>query len=111
MKFKKGDKVKILVGKDRGKSGKVLNVLNAEKKNTQIVVEGLNLRYKHLRPRREKEKGQRIMFPAPMDMSDVQLVCPKCGKPTRVGFKMRQGKSEVTKEKKQRICKKCKGII
>jgi len=110
MKIKKGDNVKILKGKDNNKTGKVLQVLKSIK-NTRIVVEGLNLRYKHLRPKRSGEKGQRIMFPAPMNISNVQLICPKCGKPTRVGFKIREGKSEVSKEKKSRVCKKCKNIF
>ena len=110
MKIKKGDNVKILKGKDNNKTGKILQVLQSEKK-TRIVVEGLNLKYKHLRPKRGGEKGQRIMFPSPMDISNVQLVCPKCGKPTRVGFKIREGRSEISKEKKNRICKKCNNIF
>ena len=114
MKLKKSDTVKILKGKDRSKTGKVLQVIKKKKRGKefmQVVVEGLNLRFKHLRPKREREKGQRIMFPAPMDLSNVQLFCSKCGKPTRVGFKMREGKSEVSREKKSRVCKKCKAII
>ncbi|MBU4360772.1 50S ribosomal protein L24 [Candidatus Parcubacteria bacterium] len=118
MKIKKSDSVKILCGKDQGKTGKVLNVLHSSSavktrsgKDVKIVVEGLNLRYKHLRPKKSGEKGQRIMFPAPMNISDVQLICPKCGKPTRVGFKIRQNKSETTRNKKQRICKKCKNTF
>jgi len=118
MKIKKGDNVKILAGKDRGKTGKVLKVIKPKisaktrkSKDVKVVVEGLNLRYKHLRPRREREKGQRIMFPAPMSISNVQLICPKCGKPTRVGFKLRQTKSEISQEKKDRVCKKCKSVF
>jgi len=114
MKIRKGDNVKILKGKDRGKNGKVLNVIQkkvGQREIIQVVVEGLNLRYKHLRPKRERESGQRIMFPAPMDVSSIQLICPKCGKPTRVAFKMRQGKSEVSREKKNRLCRKCKNVI
>ena len=118
MRIKKNDTVKILKGKDQGKIGKVLSVIQPSsavktKKGAsiKIVVEGLNLRYKHLRPKRQGEKGQRIMFPAPMDVSNVQLVCSKCGKPTRVGFKVRQDKSETTREKKQRLCKKCQSVI
>lgn len=114
MKIKKNDNVKILTGKDRGKTGKVLQLVKRKKLGkefVQVVVEGLNLRYKHLRPRRQGEKGQRIMFPAPMNISDVILMCPKCNKPTRVGYKLTGGKKETTREKKQRVCKKCKNIM
>ncbi|HOY55937.1 MAG TPA: 50S ribosomal protein L24 [bacterium] len=106
MKIKKGDQVKIIRGKDRGKSGKVLQLVPRDAK-TLVVVEGLNLCYKHLRPKRDREKGQRIMFPVPFDLSNVMLVCPKCGKPARIGFKILTEKSELNREKKQRICKKC----
>jgi len=108
MKFKKGDNVKILAGKDKGKSGKVLQILRSRKK---LVVEGLNLKYKHARPKKSGEKGQRIMFPAPIDSSNVILVCPKCGKPTRIGYKVSSKRTETSREKKQRVCKKCKNII
>lgn len=106
MKIKKGDKVKILSGKDSGKSGKVLQVFPVEKK---ISVEGRNLLIKHMRPRREGEKGQRIEFPAPMNLSNVILVCPKCSKPARIGYDYMEIKeNNKTKRKKVRVCKKCK---
>jgi large subunit ribosomal protein L24 len=106
MNIKKNDKVKILSGKDRGKIGKVLQVLKAENK---ISIEGLNLLIKHLRPRRANEKGQRIEFPAFINVSNVALVCPKCGRATRVAYKIM--KSEGKKAKKFRVCKKCQEII
>ncbi len=99
MKIKKGDKVKIICGKDKGKTGKVLKVSPSTQK---VSVEGLNLRTKHMRPRKEGETGQRIQFPAPMDISNVILICPKCSKETRVSFKILKDKKKV------RICKKCK---
>lgn len=102
MKIKKGDKVKIISGKDRGREGKILQVLPDKKK---VVVEGLNLRIKHVKPRRAGEKGQRIQFPAPLDVSNVMLVCPKCNKQIRLGYKVLENKKKV------RICKKCKEII
>lgn len=102
MKIKKSDKVKIMVGKDRGKEGKVLQVFPEEKK---IVIEGLNLVVKHMRPRRSGEKGQRIQFPAPLQAAKVLLVCSKCAKPTRVGHKI------LESGKKVRICRKCKEVI
>jgi large subunit ribosomal protein L24 len=111
MNIKKNDKVKILSGKDKGKTGKVLQVLPAEAHtDAKISVEGLNLAIKHLRPRRENEKGQRIEFPAFMNASNVSLLCPKCGKATRVGHKIEKS-LEGKKAKKFRVCKKCQEII
>jgi large subunit ribosomal protein L24 len=102
MKIKKSDKVKIIAGKDKGKEGKVLEVFPD---NRKIVVEGLNLAVKHMRPRREGEKGQRIQFPMPLSVSNVVLICGKCGKTTRVGYKI------LENGKKIRTCKKCKEVI
>ena len=118
MKIKKGDKVQILRGKDRvkkskkgektakGNQGKVIQVFPAASK---VVVEGLNLRYKHVRPRREGEKGQRIEFPGALDVSKVMLICPKCSQPTRVGYKLLA--TDLKDKKKIRICKKCRQAI
>lgn len=105
MNIRKNDKVKILSGKDKGKAGKVLQVLTADKK---VSIEGLNLLIKHMRPRKEGEKGQRIEFPAPLGLSKVMLICSKCDKPTRVSFRMPE---KGSKGKKLRICKKCKQVI
>jgi large subunit ribosomal protein L24 len=106
MNIKKNDKVKILSGKDKNKTGKVLQVLPKEAK---VSIEGLNLLIKHLRPQKQGEKGQRIEFPAFINESNVALVCPKCGQTTRVGYKII--KSEGKKDKKFRACKKCQEII
>jgi large subunit ribosomal protein L24 len=102
MKIKKGDKVKILAGKDRGKTGKVLSVFVDRQK---ISVEGINLLFKNMRPKKQNEKGQRIQFPAPLTISNVALICPKCGKITKIGYQIQAD------NKKTRICKKCKEII
>ncbi len=101
MKIKKGDQVKMLNGKDRGKSGKVLRVFSKERK---AIIEGLNLVKKHSRPRRQGEKGQRISVPRAVEISNLMLICPKCSKPARVGYK-------VSGENKFRVCKKCKSEI
>ena len=77
MKIKKNDKVKILTGKDSGKVGKVLQIFPKE---GRVSVEGLNILIKHLRPQKQGEKGQRIEFPGLINISNVILVCPKCGK-------------------------------
>lgn len=102
MRIKKGDKVKILAGKDKGKTGKVLQIFSVDRK---IVVEGINILTKHTRPRKQGEKGQKIQLPAPLNISNVVLICPKCSKTTRISYK--QGE----KKKKFRVCKKCKETI
>ncbi|MEI8360890.1 MAG: 50S ribosomal protein L24 [bacterium] len=106
MNIKKNDKVKIIAGKDKGKTGKVLQLF-PEKNRASI--EGLNLNIKHMRPRRDGEKGQRIEFPAPMELSNMQLVCQKCDKPTRVAKQVI--KAADGKEKRVRACKQCKQVI
>lgn len=111
MKIKKGDKVKIIAGKDKGKTGKVLQVFPSR---NRVSVEGLNLLIKHMRPRRQGEKGQRIEFPAPLNLSNLMLVCPKCGKTSRVNYKLSEEKkteNSKTKTRKFRICNKCKQVI
>lgn len=102
MKIKKGDTVKAISGAYRGKTGKVLKVMF---KQGKIVVEGVNLRKKHTRPKKQGQKGQKIEFPAPMQLSNIMLVCSKCGKTTRVCMTTKQG------EKKRRSCKKCKQVV
>lgn len=101
MKIKSGDKVTMLAGKNKGKTGKVLQVMAKENK---VVIEGLNLLIKHQKARKTGEKGQRIQFPAAVPVSKVALICPKCGKVARVGFK-------IEGEVKSRMCKKCKELI
>ncbi|PIR93340.1 50S ribosomal protein L24 [Candidatus Falkowbacteria bacterium CG10_big_fil_rev_8_21_14_0_10_43_10] len=109
MKIKTGDKIKIISGKDKGKTGKVLQVFPSKK---LISVEGRNLLIKHLRPRRQGEKGQRVEFPAPFNISNAMLICPKCGKASRLGYKITAVGAEGQKKKvKSRICKKCKQVI
>lgn len=88
MKVKTGDNVKILSGKDRGKTGKVLQVLfHDEKARWFVVVEGLNIMKKHMRAGRRGEKGQILELSAPIDASNVMVIDPSTKKPTRVGYK------------------------
>ncbi|MDO8592587.1 MAG: 50S ribosomal protein L24 [bacterium] len=109
MKIKTGDKIKILTGKDKGKTGKVLQVFTSA---NRASIEGLNLLIKHMRPRKQGEKGQRIEFPAPLNLSNVILVCPKCDRPTRVAHQYVETTiNNIKKKKKARACKKCKQII
>lgn len=104
MKIRKGDTVLIISGKDKNKSGKVIQALP---KDNKIMVEGINIVKKHVRPKRSGEKGQRVEVPRPLDVSNVKLICPKCKKATRIGYRLVQ----KGKEKKVRVCKKCKQEI
>jgi len=97
MKIKKGDQILVISGKNKGKSGKVLKVFPQFHK---ILVEGVNLRKKNVRPKKAGEKGQIVEMPGPIDVSNLKLICPKCGAATRVGYKIR-GKNKF------RICKRC----
>ena len=97
MKIKKGDIVLVISGKDRGREGKVIEAFPRQGK---VVIEGINLRKKHVKPKKSGEKGQIVETPVPLNVSDVKLICPKCGKAVRIGYKL-EGK------KKHRICKKC----
>lgn len=101
MNIRKGDKVMIMKGKDRSKSGKVVSV---DPRAGTVVVEGQNLFKKSLRPKKQNEKGQIISVPRPVKLANVQFICPSCGKPARTGIK-------VKGEKKERFCKKCNAII
>ena len=101
MKVKKGDSVLIIAGKDKGRTGKIMRALPKEMK---VLVEGINLKKKHVRPKKEGEKGQVVDIPAALDVSNIKLICPKCGKATRVGYK-------TEGEIKNRICKKCNQAI
>ena len=80
MHVKTGDTVQIISGKDKGKTGKILEVSRKEKK---VIVEGANMATKHMKPRREGQQGGLLQVEAPMYASKVMLVCPKCDKPTR----------------------------
>jgi large subunit ribosomal protein L24 len=106
-KIKSGDKVKVIAGKDRGKKGKVLQVFI---ERNRASVEGINLAIKHLRPKRQGEKGQKIEFPAPIVISNLMLMCPKCNRSIRIKYKFLQ-KTGDKKSAKVRICGKCKELI
>lgn len=98
MKLRKGDQVKIISGNDKGKQGKILSVLRDEER---VVIEGLNLKKKHIRPRQQGKKGEVILIPAALRASRVMIVCKKCGKAARVGYSIGDGGA------KTRVCKKC----
>ncbi|PJE76018.1 50S ribosomal protein L24 [Candidatus Uhrbacteria bacterium CG10_big_fil_rev_8_21_14_0_10_48_11] len=98
IKIRKGDTVQVLGGKDRGRQGKVLSV---HPKDLRLVVEGLNIRKKFNKARREGERGQIVEFPASLPISRVALVCPSCKKPIRVAYR------HLADGKKERRCRKC----
>jgi large subunit ribosomal protein L24 len=97
MKIKKGDTIKIMVGKDKGKTGKVLKALPG---NGTVSVEGLNLYKKHVKPKQQGEKGQTVLVLRPIRISNVMIICPSCARAVRVGYR-------VNNKGKTRICKKC----
>ena len=99
-KIKKNDTVKVVCGKDKGKTGKVVKVDNNK---GRVIVQGLNIVKKAQKPKSQNEKGGIISIEAAMDISNVMIVCKKCG-PTRIGYK-------VDGADKKRICKKCGDTI
>ncbi|MCD6254496.1 MAG: 50S ribosomal protein L24 [Thermotogae bacterium] len=101
VKVKKGDLVRVIVGKDKGKEGKVLRVIPRENK---VIVENVHIVKRHQRPTQRLREGGIIEREAPIHASNVMVVCPSCNKPTRIGYKF-------VEEKKVRYCKKCGEIV
>jgi large subunit ribosomal protein L24 len=108
MKIKAKDKVQVMAGKDKGKTGKVLQVLPEMNK---VVVEGINVMYKHIKARQKGEKGQRVQFNGPLIVGNLMLVCPKCNKASRLGVRISEGTEGSNKKTKARFCKKCNEVI
>jgi len=102
MKLKKGDTILVTVGKDKSRQGKIEKVYPKKKK---VLIQGLNVYKKHLKAQSKDKPGGIIEFSRPLPISNLILVCPKCKKPTRVGYVFNKQK------KKKRVCKKCKQII
>lgn len=101
MKIKKGDKIKVMAGKDKGRDGKVEKVFeNAGR----VLVTGINQYKRHVKKNDQMPQGGIVDVPRPIDVSKIMLVCPKCSKAVRVGYKME-------KNKKVRICMKCESKI
>lgn len=98
LKIKKNDKVEIIKGKDRGKTGKVLRTEFAK---NRLYVEGANIIKKHVRQKDQSKPGGIVKKEGPIRISNVRFVCPNCGKPAGVGFEVRDSGEKV------RICKKC----
>ncbi len=100
LKIKKGDRVRVLTGKDRGKTGQVTRALPEVRK---VIVDGVNVAKKHQKATRATMQGGIIDKDMPIPVANVAIVCPSCGKPTRVGFKIDADGTKV------RVCKKCGG--
>lgn len=105
MKIQKNDTVRIIAGKDKGKTGKVVRAYPTE---GAVVVEGVNIVTKHARAPRPGEKGQKVFFPKAVPVSKVMLVCPKCSEAVRVGVRVLSGEFRGTRE---RFCKKCTQLL
>ena len=101
MKIKKGDNIYVIAGKSKGKQGQVTKVLA---KDDKLIVTGINMAKHHLKPSRKAPHGGIIDMPAPIVISNVMIMCPNCNKPVKVAYKM-------TKDAKERICRKCQGSL
>lgn len=97
MKLKKGDTVIVTIGKDKGKKGKIEEIFP---KIGMAAISGVNVYKRHTKKRDEKTPGGIIEHTRPLAVAKLALICPKCGKPTRVGF-------VVAKGEKERVCRKC----
>ena len=102
MNIRKGDEVLVIRGDDRGKKGKVHRAIPRENK---VLVEGINVRKRHMKPRGNIKQAGIIEREAPVDVSKVMLVCSKCGKPTRVGLHVLEDGTKV------RMCKTCHEVM
>lgn len=102
MKIRKGDKVQVLQGKDRGKQGEVTFAFPAKGK---VIVDGLNVAKRHQKPTQAMQQGGIIDKEMPLPVSRVAIVCPSCHKPTRVGYRFDADGTKV------RICRKCEGDL
>ena len=97
MRLKKGDTVKVLSGNDKGKTGEIMEIIP---KTNKIIVQGVNVRKKHIKPRKQGEEGGIVSVECAIHSAKVNVVCPKCGKSTKVGYVIEKGE-------KVRVCKKC----
>jgi len=105
MRLRKGDMVEVITGEERGRRGKILRIeKDQETGRRRVIVEGLNLAKRHQRPRGTTQPGGIVDLPNPIDESNLALLCPKCGKRTKVRHERHEGR-------RVRICKQCDEII
>ena len=103
LKIRRNDTVQVIKGRDRGKKGKVLNILAGGKR---ALVEGINLVKKHKRRSQQDQQGGIVSIESPISISNLMVVCKQCNRPVRIGFVTAAGE-----QGKQRCCKVCKGVI
>ncbi|MBI3366501.1 50S ribosomal protein L24 [Candidatus Roizmanbacteria bacterium] len=101
MKIRKGDKVRVMAGKDKGREGVVEKVY---KKSKKVLIQKINIYKKHIKKSEKMPQGGVVEVPRPIDVSKIMFICTKCGKATRIGY-------NVMKGKKLRICKKCESKV
>jgi large subunit ribosomal protein L24 len=101
MKLTRGDEVKVLRGKDKGKTGKIEKIFTRE---NLILIPNINLYKRHLKSRSQRNPSEIKTLTKPISVSNVKLICPKCKLPTTIGY-------SIKGDKKERICKKCKQAI
>lgn len=101
MKIRKGDKIKVIAGKDKGRDGVIDRVYS---KSNRVLIQKVNIYKKHIKKSDKMPQGGIVEVPRAIDVSKIMLVCPKCGKLTRIGYK-------VEKNKKIRVCRKCESKI
>lgn len=94
---KRGDSVIVIAGKNKGSKGKIMTAIP---KDNRVIVDGVNMIIRHTKPKQQGQQGGRVEREAPINASNVMLVCGKCNKATRVGHVIKDGKSV-------RVCKKC----
>ena len=102
LRIRKDDTAVIITGKNKGKKGRVLSVIPSEER---VIIEGINIVKKHTKPNKKYTQGGIIEKEAPIHISNIMLVCPKCSKPTRIG------NAVLDDGKKHRTCKKCKEVL
>lgn len=102
LRVKKEDTVLVISGKEKGKKGRVLSVLPSKE---GVIIEKINIIKRHMKPNRKYTQGGIIEKEAPVHISNVMLICPKCNKPTRIGNRL------LESGKKVRVCKKCQEVI
>lgn len=100
-KIHKDDTVEVLAGKDKGKRGTVVRVLT---KKDAVIVSGVNIVKKAMKKRRQQDQGGIVEIEAPLNISNVGIICKKCGRPTKIGYK-------IDGDKKVRVCRKCGDIL
>ena len=102
LSVKKEDTVQVITGKNKGKRGRIISVIP---KAMKVIVEGVNVKKKHMKPNKQYQQGGIIDKEAPIYISNLMLVCPKCDKPTRIGNKV------LEDGRKLRECRKCKEVM